>query len=200
MTSPRSVVSLALASFLIFGISMATAQEGEGEPENGGLADIAEMTPDSIQSDGMAPVCETSEEVLQAIVRERELLEVQKGDVADDAAEIALAREALDVEIGRLETLKAEIAAFEKRSQRRYGEELGRVVAFYANMRAEEAARLLDELEMSVTLQIFVGMNERKVAEIMPLMNPVRARSITRILIEAAKLPGDRDLEGIKVR
>jgi flagellar motility protein MotE (MotC chaperone) len=198
MTSLKGVSALTLAAVLSMSVSASRAQESI--PEDEGLVDIAAMTTGAAATEGDLPICETSEEVLQAIVRERELLEVQKGEVSEGMAEIALAREALEVEIGRLEALREEIVAFEERSKRKYGEELDRIVAFYGNMRPEEAARLLDEMDMSVTLEIFVGMTERKVAEIMPLMNPVRARSITRILMEAAKLPGDRDLEGIKVR
>lgn len=182
--------------------------EGEAAPAEGDAATNA-VTPagGDVSGDAVAATaapepaqCETPEDMLLLIAREREQIAVQKADAEAKIAEAALASEALNAEIARLEALKKEIDSFAAARSEAQQEELERLVKVYETMKAKEAAALLEEMDMGTTMELFGLMKERKAASILGAMNPVRARAISRILVEMAKLPGDRDLSGIRIK
>jgi len=144
--------------------------------------------------------CETPEDMLLLVAREREQIAEQKAEAEAKIAEAALAAEALAAEVARLEALKAEIDSFNNARSEEQQAELARLVKVYETMKPKEAATLLADLDMGTTMELFGLMKERKAAEIMAKMDPVRARAISRILVEMAKLPGDRDLSGIRIK
>jgi flagellar motility protein MotE (MotC chaperone) len=147
-----------------------------------------------------APICEGTEELLLAISRERDLLGEIRAGIDRERAELDLVREAVRQETDRLTALRAELGGVLERLVAGEEAELARLVAVYEAMKPEEAARLLDGLDMSVTMLIFSTMQERRAGPILARMSPVRAQAISRILIEMAKLPEDRNLEGIRLR
>lgn len=182
--------------------------EGEAAPAEGDAATNAVIPAGGdVSGDAVAATaapepaqCETPEDMLLLIAREREQIAVQKADAEAKIAEAALASEALNAEIARLEALKKEIDSFAAARSEAQQEELERLVKVYETMKAKEAAALLEEMDMGTTMELFGLMKERKAASILGAMNPVRARAISRILVEMAKLPGDRDLSGIRIK
>ena len=58
----------------------------------------------------------------------------------------------------------------------------GGLVKLYANMKPREAAKIWDDLETQVLLELLDRMNERKAAPILAAMQPDRAREITEKL------------------
>lgn len=163
------------------------------DPAAGTPVETAAVAPEPAQ-------CETPEDMLLLVAREREQLAGQKAEAEAKIAEAALAAEALAAEVARLEALKAEIDSFTNARSEEQQAELARLVKVYETMKPKEAAALLADLDMGTTMELFGLMKERKAAEIMAKMDPVRARAISRILVEMAKLPGDRDLSGIRIK
>lgn len=146
------------------------------------------------------PVCEGSEELFLALSRERDLIAEVRTGLDRERAELDLTREAVRQETARLTELRDELRAVLDQLIGEETAELSRLVAVYEAMKPEEAARLLDGLDMSVTMMIFSTMQERRAGPILARMSPVRAQAISRILVEMAKLPEDRNLEGIRLR
>lgn len=146
------------------------------------------------------PVCEGSEELFLALSRERDLISEVRGGLDRERAELDLTREAVRQETERLTALRDELRGVLDQLIGAETAELTRLVAVYEAMKPEEAARLLDGLDMSVTMMIFATMQERRAGPILARMSPVRAQAISRILVEMAKLPEDRNLEGIRLR
>lgn len=147
-----------------------------------------------------AESCESSDALFLAIDRERDLIRVQQQELDRDLERLDLVREAVRQETERLSALRDEVSAILDQLVASEEAEVGRLITVYEGMKPEEAARLLDGLDMSITMVIFSGMSERKAAPILARMNPVRAQAISRILVEMAKLPEDRNLEGIRLR
>jgi len=161
----------------------ASAEVGAPEPETPPLA---------------CPV--PSEELLAAITRERALLADQRKAQDAEREMLALARAAAAQDIARLEALKADIEDFMASIEVRRTDDLKRMVAVYEAMKPEEAARLLDDMEMGATLEIFSIMSERKAAAILVRLSAPRARTISRVLLEIGRLPADRNLEGLALK
>lgn len=60
--------------------------------------------------------------------------------------------------------------------------ELGKImtlVKIYENMKPRDAAKIFDELEMPVLLQVVSNMKEIKVAPVLASMNPIKARDLS---------------------
>lgn len=144
--------------------------------------------------------CETPEEVLQSLARERELIAAQKEDLASRQSELALAREKLEIEKTALLELKADIEGLLARVKAAETEDLERLIGFYENMKPNEAARIMDDLDIEVTILVLAKMKPRVAAPILAKMSPVRARAVSKIILERSQLPGDQDLVGIKLK
>jgi flagellar motility protein MotE (MotC chaperone) len=151
------------------------------------------------QSDEL-PLCTSSEEVFSAIELERRLLAVQRADIDERRATLELAREQLDLEADRLEAVRDEIDALLARVEAAQTADLERLVRIYRNMDAEEAAAILDDLDMETTVMVLGTMPERAAAPILANLDPFRARALSRILLERSKLPADQDFSDIVLR
>ena len=140
------------------------------------------------------------EEILRSLNRERELVEAQKAEIEKRKAEIALAAERLEVEKASLTELKTSIEELLARIEASQTEDLDRLIQFYKNMKPEDAARIIDDLDIETTIMILGEMNPRLAAPILAKVSPVRARAVSKIILERSQLPGDQDLVGIKLK
>lgn len=142
---------------------------------------------------------DTPEEILQSLTRERELVAQQKADMEKRLAEIALSEERLRVEKASLTELKTSIETLLAQVEALQTEDLSRLISFYKNMKPADAARIIDDLDIETTIMILGTMNPRSAAPIMAKVSPVRARAVSKIILERSQLPGDQDLVGIKL-
>lgn len=143
--------------------------------------------------------CELPEEMLQAIRRERELLTEQKAALSLREAEVALASEKMQIERARLDEVKGALEALLARVQAAQTDDVSRLVALYSNMKPKEAATIMNDLDIEVSVMVLGTMPERDAAPILANLNPVRARAISRIILERSKLPGDQRLDNLKL-
>jgi flagellar motility protein MotE (MotC chaperone) len=140
------------------------------------------------------------EEVLRSLTRERELVVLQQAEMEKRRAEIALAEERLRIEQVSLSELKSSIEVLLARIDASQTDDLNRLIAFYKNMKPADAARIIDDLDIETTIMILGTMNPRVAAPILAKVSPVRARAVSKIILERSQLPGDQDLVGIKLK
>lgn len=146
-------------------------------------------------------VCEAvPEELLLVIGQERELVAADRAKATDMLSEAELAREKLAIETAQLEELKAEIGGMLDKVKAAHTEDLDRLITFYSQMKPTEAAAIMNDLDIEVTVMVLGTMAERSAAPIIAKMSPVRARAISKILFERSKLPGDQNLNGIRLQ
>lgn len=144
-------------------------------------------------------LCETPEEVLRNLAKERSLIEDQREALNLREAEVALAREKLGIEKAALSELKTSIEDLLSRVEAQQTADLERLISFYKNMKPAEAAGIMDEMDIEVTIMVLGTMNPRTAAPILAKMTPVRARAVSKIILERGQLPGDQDLNGIRL-
>ncbi|WP_370303140.1 MotE family protein [Pseudooceanicola sp.] len=144
-------------------------------------------------------LCETPEAMLQALQEERDLLEAQKEQMSERRSEIELASEKLDIDQARLADLKSALDEMLNQVRQAQSDDLDRLVALYSAMKPKEAASIMNDLDIEVSVMVLGTMPERDAAPILARLNPVRARAISRIILERSKLPGDQRLEGLKL-
>lgn len=140
------------------------------------------------------------EEVLRSLTRERELVAQQKAELEKRRAEIALAEERLLIERASLTELKTSIETLLARVEALQTDDLNRLIAFYKNMKPADAARIMDDMDIETTIMILGTMNPRTAAPILAKVSPVRARAVSKIILERSQLPGDQDLTGIRLK
>jgi flagellar motility protein MotE (MotC chaperone) len=141
----------------------------------------------------------TPDELLAAIKAERALLDDQRAVLAQRASEIELANEALAIETARLDELKKEVESLLERASLAHVADVERLVALYSNMKPKDAAAIMNDLDLEVTITVLGTMPERNAAPILAALTPVRARALSLILLERAKMPGDRRLDRVRL-
>ncbi|MGR3379353.1 MotE family protein [Salipiger abyssi] len=144
-------------------------------------------------------VCEAPEDLLASIRQERDLLDAQKERNAQRSAELDLAAETLAVEQQRLADLKAELEGLLEKVEAAHTADVDRLVSLYRNMKPKDAAAIMNDLDIEVSVMVLGTMNERDAAPILAALNPVRARAISQIILERSKLPGDQRLDDIRL-
>ena len=143
--------------------------------------------------------CAMPEEMLQIISTERKLLEEQKATLARREAEIALASEKLQLEQARLDELKSALDGLFAKIEASKTDDVRRLVALYSNMKPKDAAAIMNDLDIEVSVMVLGTMSERTAAPILAGLNPVRARAISKIILERSKLPGDQRLNNLQL-
>ncbi len=173
---------------------------GGGEEEEPTGPQPAEDHPPLVAGLSNAPAqCETPEEVLHALSIERDLVAEQQEALSIRESEIALAREKLEIEKSALVELKDSIETLLSKVESQQTADLDRLISFYKNMKPAEAAGIMNEMDIEVTILVLGTMNPRTAAPIMAKMTPVRARAVSKIILERSQLPGDQDLNGIRL-
>ena len=112
----------------------------------------------------------------------------------------ALAEQSLKTEQARLSKVRDDIAAQLALIEEANGQDMTKLVELYRNMKPNVAAGIMDEIDIETAVQVIGAMPERDAAQIMGAFSLVRARAITKILLERSKLPADRNLEGLQLR
>lgn len=179
----------------------ATRAGGKAEDKAGtqpaGAAAVASAATAAAPS---APAkCQTPEEILQSLRQERALIDRQKAALAAREAKLSLARQGVDAETQRLKALKAEVAGLLKKATAAHDADLARLVKLYQAMKPQDAAAILNNSDLEVTVMVLSTMNERKAAPIMAQMAPDRVRAVSKIILERAKLPGDQNVVRVKL-
>ncbi len=167
-------------------------EAGKTDPVN------ADMPPPEIAGLGEG-ACPVPEEVLQSLTQERNLVEDQKRALDTRESEVTLAREKLNIEKTALLDLKSSIEELLKKVEAQQTDDLQRLISFYQNMKPAEAATIMNELDIEVVIMVMGTMKPRLAAPILAKMSPVRARAVSKIILERSKLPGDQQLNGIRL-
>ncbi|MGC9369195.1 MAG: MotE family protein [Paracoccaceae bacterium] len=200
------VVTLALAGVAKTGIAvLETSDPLRPRPDRAFVAAAEaaaspEKEPEAAPAARPAAACETPEEMLAAVKQERDLLAAQKEELDQRASEVALAAERVEVETARLGELKQEVEALLARVDQARTADVDRLVNLYRNMKPKEAALIMNDLDIEVSVMVLGTMNERDAAPILARLNPVRAQAISKIILERSKLPGDQKLNGIRLQ
>lgn len=177
-----------------FGAAMAAGADADADAtDTGPPAGGAQASVDGVANDG------TPTELLRAIARERQLLTEQQSALGSERAKIALTRESLDVEIQRLKELKSTVEALLARAESAHLKDVEQLTKLYKQMKPKDAARILTDMDLEVTVHVITGMEERDAAAIMAQLPANRSHAISKILLERAKLPGDQTPVQIKL-
>jgi flagellar motility protein MotE (MotC chaperone) len=196
------VVTLALAGVAKTDLAVFDGAGPQGAPREAVFVAAAEAAaaPEPETGPAAGADCQMPEEILAAVKQERDLLAAQKDTLAQRSSEVALADERLEIETARLEELKQEIESLLTRVEQAHTADVDRLVNLYRNMKPKEAAYIMNDLDIEVSVMVLGTMSERDAAPILARLNPVRAQAISKIILERSKLPGDQKLNGVRLQ
>ncbi|MDA3889767.1 MAG: hypothetical protein PF443_13440, partial [Allgaiera sp.] len=95
--------------------------------------------------------------------------------------------------------LKAEVEGLLKTATTAHDADLERLVKLYKVMKPQDAASILNNSDLEVTVMVLSTMNERNAAPIMAQMSPDRVHAGSKIILERSKLPGDQNIVRVKL-
>ena len=84
--------------------------------------------------------------------------------------------------------MKKEVAALLAQYNEKEDAKIHSLVKIYENMKAKDAARIFDEVEMPILLLVIDKMSEKKIAPILAEMEPKKAKQITVMLAEQRRV------------
>jgi len=160
----------------------------EEEAAAAAAAAAAEAAPEPKVAD---PFDYTDEEVdvLQQLAKRREELDLRARQLDEREALIQAAEQRMEQKMAELKALQATVEDLLKTRSEQEEAELKSLVKMYENMKPKAAAKVFEEMDMDVLLDVVDRMNERKVAPILALVTPTRAKEITFELAQRRQLP-----------
>lgn len=161
----------------------AAAPKDSMASANAGNADTRDMP---------LPIDFTDSEIglLQHLSQRREELDKRAREMELREGLLKATEKRLDDKIAKLGELQASLQGLLKQYDTKTDAQLKSLVKTYETMKPKDAARIWDQLDMPVLIQLVENMREQKAAPILAAMSPANAKRITDELIRRRQLPG----------
>ena len=180
---------------------VATPAEAQGNNEDAAPADKVSTADKSFTKGKKAkapkkeqpldPVLFTRSEIelLQELSRRRKELDAREQTIVQREGLLMAAENRLEARINELETVKSDIETLITKYDAQEEEKFGGLVAIYEKMKPKESARIFDELDIDILLEVFERMKASKSASILAKMRPERAKEITSRIADRREMP-----------
>ena len=127
--------------------------------------------------------------VLQSLAARRGELDAREAQIAEREALLAAAENRMDEKTAELKALQDSIQGLVGQHDEQEQAQFKSLVKIYENMKPKDAAKIFEELEMDVLLEVVGRMREQKVAPILAQMQPTKAKDVTFELAQRRQLP-----------
>jgi flagellar motility protein MotE (MotC chaperone) len=168
--------------------NQAAAPAPGAEPDPfGGVAPAAQG---GAAAAGAAPLFTRAEvDMLQSLAQRRDQLDARARELDIRENLLAAAEKRIEEKVVGLKEVEARIADLLKKHDEQEAEKLRSLVKVYETMKPKDAARIWDQLDMTILLDVAEMMKEAKLAPILSDMTPERARTVTEEIRTRKQLP-----------
>lgn len=138
------------------------------------------------------PSCEyngTETRILEKLSQRREALAERSGEIDMRETLLRATESRIEEKIASLKKIETQIQGLLKKHSKMEQAQLDNLVKTYSAMKAKEAARIFNGLEMPVLLSIIERMKPKIMAKVLAKMTPGTAKEITMELATNKKLP-----------
>jgi len=161
--------------------AMASGQAAASDPEESATrADPFSLTDEEI-------------ELLQKLARRRAEIEREVAVLEQRKIVMEAAEGRVDGKLEELKALQEMIQDLLIKHDDQEESQMQSLVKIYESMKPKDAARIFEQLDMVVLLDVIGRMKERKSAPILAMMDPERAKSVTLELASRRSLPIPRN-------
>lgn len=137
-----------------------------------------------VASESGRPLSAAERAVLERLNERRQELDVRSRELDIRESLLREAEKRIEGRVGELKEVEARVGnAIQKRDEADAGR-LKSLVTMYENMKAKDAAKIFDRLELGVLLEVTSKINPRRMSDIMAQMSPEAAERLT---VEMAK-------------
>jgi flagellar motility protein MotE (MotC chaperone) len=126
-------------------------------------------------------------EILQSLAQRRDELDRRAAEVDRHEALLQATEQRIDEKIAKLQQMEGTIDATFKKEDQKDDAKIKSLVKIYETMKPKEAARIFEQLDLPVLLDVLENMKELKTAPILASMDPAKAKAVTLAL--AARHP-----------
>ncbi|HEY6433207.1 MAG TPA: hypothetical protein VIZ17_14595 [Acetobacteraceae bacterium] len=163
-------------------VRAATPPEALGQPPAPHATVTSQTAPPPAAAPSVPPMSDTERTLLLDLRKRRQELDSREQALTARESLLTAAEHKLDQRVAELQALQQRLEALETARTQRQDANWAGLVKLYSTMKPREAAKIWDDLETQVLLELLDRMNERKAAPILAAMQPDRAREITEKL------------------
>lgn len=140
-------------------------------------------------NDAGAERTQTEMDVLEKLRERRAVIDARERDVERREEMLRAAESQIDRKVAEMKTLQSTIEGLLRQYNDQEDNKMRSLVKIYENMKPKEAAKIFEQLDMSILLEVVERMKEQKVAPIMAEMDPMKAKGVTAELAQRRQMP-----------
>src|SRR5262249_52199529 len=148
---------------------------------------IKSTAPQNQQGPGSAPMSVAERALLERLSERREELDARAKDLDMRENLLKAAEKRLETRINELKDLEARVNTALQTKTDGEAARFKNLVTMYESMKAKEAAKIFDRLDMRVLIEVATQINPRRMSDILALMTPEAAEKLTVELAIRAK-------------
>jgi flagellar motility protein MotE (MotC chaperone) len=127
-------------------------------------------------------------DILQKLSQRRTELETWAGDLTMREQLLKATEGKLEDRLSELKMVQTSIQGLLRQYDQEQENKLKSLVKIYETMKPKDAARIFEQLDMDILLDVVERMKEAKVAPILSAMNPEKAKTVTAELAQRRKM------------
>lgn len=163
--------------------------EAADAPATADIADRAAGEPAAASRPNPTQFSQAEIEVLQSLAKRRDELDARATDLELRENVLKATEKRIDGKIVELKALEAKIQEYLQQHDEQGEQQLKSLVKVYENMKPKDAARIFEQLDLAILLDVVERMREAKMAPILANMDPGKAKQITVELATRRELP-----------
>jgi flagellar motility protein MotE (MotC chaperone) len=136
----------------------------------------------SIEGGAVSPAKEAEDVELNHFARLRERkqeLDRREEELNKMEAELALQRQEVEKKLQDLEQVRRKISSVLEDKVQADDQKVENLVQFYSNMKAPQAAKIIETIDEDLAVQVMAKMKKKTAADIMNLLKPEKAQAIS---------------------
>lgn len=127
-------------------------------------------------------------DMLQNLVSRRKELDTWEKNIAIKEAALDATEKRVDQKINQIQAMKKEVSTLLAQYNEKEDAKIRSLVKIYQGMKPKDAARIFDELDTPIVLLVIDKMPEKTASNIIALMDPKKAKTVTVQLAERRRL------------
>jgi flagellar motility protein MotE (MotC chaperone) len=131
----------------------------------------------------------TEMDVLQKLTERRSGLDVREKDIERREAMMKAAEDQIERKITEMKNLQSTIEGLLRQYNDQEDNKMRSLVKIYENMKPKDAAKIFEQLDMPILMEVIERMKEQKIAPILAEMDPGKARTVTSELAQRRQMP-----------
>ena len=129
--------------------------------------------------------------VLESLQRRREELEARARELEIREGLVKAAEKRLETRLQELKEAEAQVTDATQKKDEADAERFKSLVTMYETMKAKDAARIFDRLDMKILVEVASQMNPRRLSDVLAAMSSEQAEKLTvELAMRAGSQPG----------